>query len=223
METESKTEGESPPVSKDQFEQSVPNQLRHTDNTCVFDDAGVAEFSLNRTSETMQTGEKFLNFNCNGVKCVSDFKRNLLVYRVVKNHQYHVHKNRITEFEEQEQTLVSKASDNALTDSRSKAEESKTNWSQTVNNEGKSNECEKCNRRFSKSSHLISHKLTHTDIKSHTCEICNKQFRQASNLRVHIQTHTQDKLHSCGICEKKFALKSYLKKHMQLLSHMCHL
>ena len=230
METESKTEGENRPLPKDQSEESIPNQLGHTENNCVFDDTGVAEFSLNRTSEAIHTGKKFLSFSCNGVKCVSDFKRNLLVYEVVKNHQYHVHKKRITGSEGQKHTLVSKANINvkgSCPDNTSKGEESKANCETIVNicSKEKSHECEKCNRRFSKSSHLISHKLTHTDIKFHTCEICSKQFRQASNLRVHIQTHTQDKLHSCDICKKKFALPSYLKKHKQLhtgrKSHAC--
>lgn len=67
METESNVEADNHPIPQDQSEPSVPNQLRLTDSNCVFDDAGVAEFSLNRTSEAMHTGEKFLNFTCNGV------------------------------------------------------------------------------------------------------------------------------------------------------------
>jgi uncharacterized Zn-finger protein len=45
--------------------------------------------------------------------------------------------------------------------------------------------CEVCQRRFSFSSALISHRLTHTGQKSHTCELCGKAFALSKNLKTH--------------------------------------
>ena len=50
-----------------------------------------------------------------------------------------------------------------------------------------------CEKVFSGSSHLTTHKLSHTGDKPFTCVFCEKAFSQSSNLTRHKLSHTGEK------------------------------
>ncbi|KAE9547948.1 hypothetical protein FO519_008837, partial [Halicephalobus sp. NKZ332] len=74
--------------------------------------------------------------------------------------------------------------------------------------------CEHCGRAFRQPGNLTRHRLTHTTEKPFVCSECGKAFNRASNLHTHMRTHLQigSRLH-CGLCSKSFSLKSELRSH----------
>ena len=77
--------------------------------------------------------------------------------------------------------------------------------------------CETCHKRFSHSSSLSRHRLTHFESKRFTCETCGKSFTQGSSLKTHQFIHSGEKPFKCKECDKRFNSNSNLKAH--LLTH----
>uniref|UniRef100_A0A914DJ51 C2H2-type domain-containing protein n=1 Tax=Acrobeloides nanus TaxID=290746 RepID=A0A914DJ51_9BILA len=74
--------------------------------------------------------------------------------------------------------------------------------------------CEVCSRAFRQPGNLTRHRLTHTTVKPFVCPECDKAFNRASNLHTHMRTHLQaSRIHPCSLCAKTFAMKSELKTH----------
>ena len=79
--------------------------------------------------------------------------------------------------------------------------------------------CSLCNKSFSLSGHLQSHKRhIHSNRRPHQCPYCGQQFKTNTHLKFHVRTHTGAKPYSCRHCSISFAWPGLLKEHL-LKSH----
>ncbi|XP_073473750.1 uncharacterized protein [Aquarana catesbeiana] len=73
-------------------------------------------------------------------------------------------------------------------------------------------QCQRCEKSFNCSSHLIAHQHVHTRERPYVCE-CGKSFTQSSNLFRHQRAHRGERPHVCTVCGKAFAQSSHLIIH----------
>uniref|UniRef100_G1NSB4 C2H2-type domain-containing protein n=1 Tax=Myotis lucifugus TaxID=59463 RepID=G1NSB4_MYOLU len=77
--------------------------------------------------------------------------------------------------------------------------------------------CDRCAKRFTRRSDLVTHQGTHTGAKPHKCPICSKCFTQSSALVTHQRsTHRGVRPYSCPLCGKSFSRRSNLHRHEKI-------
>ena len=73
--------------------------------------------------------------------------------------------------------------------------------------------CDKCDKSFTHKSSLRTHiRSAHKNVQ---CDKCNKNFSDIGNLKKHIQSVHENIRYNCDKCNKSFSLKGTLTKHIQ--------
>lgn len=74
--------------------------------------------------------------------------------------------------------------------------------------------CDKCPRKFSKASALVSHMAIHRAVSTvHECQPCKKTFKTKRELQRHNLTHNGVKHFQCNTCGRRFARRDKLLRH----------
>lgn len=77
------------------------------------------------------------------------------------------------------------------------------------------NQCKVCERRFSRSAHLIRHMKSHNKIRDHKCTHCDKSFSRIDHLRLHMFNHSDTKPFRCEKCGKQFIRGERYRSHIE--------
>lgn len=64
--------------------------------------------------------------------------------------------------------------------------------------------CDKCDKVYTKRSHLKRHYTIHSSQKPFKCEICGQGFSRLEHQKRHMTIHSNQKRYECEFCDKKF-------------------
>ena len=65
-------------------------------------------------------------------------------------------------------------------------------------------QCNVCEHKFSRPSHLHRHMHTHTGARPYSCDICRKRFSRSDHVQIHERSHYRHKIHSCCVCGRLY-------------------
>ena len=83
-------------------------------------------------------------------------------------------------------------------------------------------ECIVCNKRFTRTQHVVRHGRIHEgeeEREPYKCYMCDKTFRHSLNLLHHLRAHTGEKRYQCSQCDKHFRDSSNLRQHKRRADH----
>lgn len=80
--------------------------------------------------------------------------------------------------------------------------------------------CHKCNKEYSKTSHLRAHLRGHENNRPYECDFkgCCKRFTRSDELKRHRRIHSDERNFVCPVCKKRFLRSDHLQKHF--LTHI---
>ena len=76
-------------------------------------------------------------------------------------------------------------------------------------------ECEQCDRKYDRKSHLNRHRRTVHEGAKFSCDQCDYQFPQKSSLTTHIQSKHLGVKYPCNQCDLQFSQKVGLIRHIE--------
>ena len=89
-------------------------------------------------------------------------------------------------------------------------------WVIVTNAGEKPHQCAVCGKRFTASSNLYYHRMTHSAEKPHKCAHCPKSFPTPGDLRNHEYVHSADWPFKCELCARGFSKLTNLRNHAYL-------
>lgn len=85
----------------------------------------------------------------------------------------------------------------------------------TIHSSQKPFKCEVCGQGFSRLEHLKRHSTIHSNIKRYECEFCDKKFNRPDHMLCHIKTHRNVKPYKCNQCGDRFETSKEKIEHLR--------
>ncbi|XP_060809087.1 zinc finger protein 729 isoform X3 [Amyelois transitella] len=75
--------------------------------------------------------------------------------------------------------------------------------------------CVRCDMKFSTTTELKNHMVSHTGVRSFKCEVCLKAYPRKKTLTEHMRIHNNDRRFKCEHCGQAFVQKCSWRSHMR--------
>lgn len=105
------------------------------------------------------------------------------------------------------------------------SDETVTVESETAGQHHQSYPCDKCDKVYTKRSHLKRHYSIHSSQKPFKCGICGQGFSRLEHQKRHMHIHSNHKRYECEFCDKKFNrpdhMLCHIKTHRNVKAYKC--